>query len=252
VSDPTDAADADLTIEQLAAEVGMTVRNIRAHQSRGLLDPPVVRGRTGFYGRAHVDRLRLIRDMQADGLNLAAIQKLVGSGGEEFAGFRRALAAPFETGGAQIVEGAEVRRLLGVDEVDERTIARAGKLGLFRPVGEDRYEVTSPRLLTAAAEVGALGLRPEAGLDVLEKLDRHAQSIARIFVDLFLEEIWKPFQRAGMPPEEWPKVREAIERLRPLAGEALLGMFEPAMTVAVEKAAERVVERLGRDAAKGR
>lgn len=250
MSDPTDAAD--LTIEQLAAEVGMTVRNIRAHQSRGLLDPPEVRGRTGYYGRAHVDRLRLIRDMQADGLNLAAIQKLVGSGGEEFVGFRRALATPFETGGAQIVAGAEVRRLLGVEDIDEATIARAGRLGLFRPLGEDRYEVTSPRLLTAAAEVGAIGLRPEVGLDVLEKLDRHAQSIAKIFVELFLAEIWKPFQRAGMPPEDWPRVRDALERLRPLAGEALLGMFEPAMTVAVEKAAERVVERIARDAEKGR
>jgi MerR HTH family regulatory protein len=29
-----------LTIEQLAAESGMSVRNIRAHQARGLLDPP--------------------------------------------------------------------------------------------------------------------------------------------------------------------------------------------------------------------
>lgn len=248
----SESTDQGLTIEQLAAQTGMTVRNIRAHQSRGLLDPPEVRGRTGYYGPQHVDRLRLIRDMQADGLNLAAIQKLVGTGGEEFAGFRRALAAPFETGGAQIVEGAEVRRLLGVEEVEDATIERAAKLGLFRGLGEDRYEVTSPRLLTAAAEVGAIGLRPEVGLDVLEKLDRHAQSIAKIFVELFLEEIWKPFQKAGMPPEDWPKVREAIERLRPLAGEALLGMFEPAMSAAVERAAERVAEKLGRDAAKGR
>lgn len=248
----SESTDPGLTIEQLAAETGMTVRNIRAHQSRGLLDPPEVRGRTGFYGAEHVERLRLIRDMQADGLNLAAIQKLVGTGGEEFAGFRRALAAPFETGGAQIVEGTEVRRLLGVEEVDDATIERAARLGLFRPLGEDRYEVTSPRLLTAAAEVGAIGLRPEVGLDVLEKLDRHAQSIAKIFVELFLEEIWKPFQKAGMPPEEWPKVREAIERLRPLAGEALLGMFEPAMSAAVERAAERVADKLGREAAKGR
>ena len=43
---------ADLTIEQLAAETGMTVRNIRAHQARGLLDPPEVRLRVGYYGAA--------------------------------------------------------------------------------------------------------------------------------------------------------------------------------------------------------
>ena len=49
----------------------MTVRNIRAHQSRGLLPPPEVRARTGYYGPEHVARLRLIHDMQAEGFNLA-------------------------------------------------------------------------------------------------------------------------------------------------------------------------------------
>ena len=34
------ADDADLTIDQLAQRTGMTVRNLRAHQSRGLLLPP--------------------------------------------------------------------------------------------------------------------------------------------------------------------------------------------------------------------
>jgi len=35
-----DGPAADLTIEQLAAEVGMSVRNIRNHHSRGLLPAP--------------------------------------------------------------------------------------------------------------------------------------------------------------------------------------------------------------------
>ena len=58
----------ELTIDELARETGMTVRNIRAHQSRGLLPPPEVRARTGYYGPEHVDRLRLITNMQAEGL----------------------------------------------------------------------------------------------------------------------------------------------------------------------------------------
>ena len=40
-------ATAEMTIDALARETGMTVRNIRAHQSRGLLPPPQVRARTG-------------------------------------------------------------------------------------------------------------------------------------------------------------------------------------------------------------
>ena len=52
----------DLTIDELARRTQMTVRNIRAHQSRGLLLPPDVRGRTGFYGPAHAARIELIRE----------------------------------------------------------------------------------------------------------------------------------------------------------------------------------------------
>lgn len=248
MSDVTESAD--LTIEELAAETGMTVRNIRAHQSRGLVPGPVVRGRTGYYGQPHVERLKLIRELQADGLNLAAIAKLVGTGGEEFAGFRRALATPFETGGAQIVTADEVAALVGAD-VDAALVARAEKLGIVRPLADGRYEM-SPRLLAAAAEAREIGIAPDVALDLLEKLDRHGRAIAKLFVDLFLDEVWKPFQDAGMPPEDWPRVRDAVERLRPLAGEALLGMFEPAMTAAVDRAAERVVEKLGKDGGKGR
>src|SRR5437764_10640695 len=71
------AGAATLTIEQLASESGMSVRNIRSHQSRGLLPPPEVRARVGYYGAEHVARLALIADLQADGFNLAAIERLV-------------------------------------------------------------------------------------------------------------------------------------------------------------------------------
>src|ERR1700690_1620848 len=81
-SGPADDSSYNLTVEQLAAEVGMSVRNIRNHHTRGLLPPPEVRARVGFYGADHVARLRLILDLQADGFNLAAIERLLsGSGG---------------------------------------------------------------------------------------------------------------------------------------------------------------------------
>ena len=59
----------------------MTVRNVRAHQSRGLLPPPEVRGRTGYYGAEHVTRIELIRELQADGFNLELIRRLLESTG---------------------------------------------------------------------------------------------------------------------------------------------------------------------------
>ena len=75
------SADVRLTIGELAAAAGMTVRNIRNHQSRGLLPPPELEARTGYYGPEHLERLKLIKAMQADGLNLEAIRRLL-SGSE--------------------------------------------------------------------------------------------------------------------------------------------------------------------------
>ena len=73
-------AEGEMTISELAERTGMTVRNIRAHQTRGLLPPPVVRGRTGYYNEEHVARIELTREMQADGLNLEAIRRVLESG----------------------------------------------------------------------------------------------------------------------------------------------------------------------------
>jgi DNA-binding transcriptional MerR regulator len=73
------SADAQrLTIGELAAAAGMTVRNVRNHAARGLLPPPRLIARTGYYGPEHLERLTLIRAMQAEGFNLEAIGCLFG------------------------------------------------------------------------------------------------------------------------------------------------------------------------------
>jgi DNA-binding transcriptional MerR regulator len=65
------------TIAELAALSGMSSRNIRAYQSRGLLDPPLRHGRVAYYGAHHVARLALIRALQLQGFSLEAIRHLV-------------------------------------------------------------------------------------------------------------------------------------------------------------------------------
>ena len=74
-----------------------------------------------------------------------------------------------------------------------------------------------------------------------EKLRRHADGVARTFVDLFVKEIWEPFDRAGRPEKDWPRIREALERMRPLAARRLLAIFQIAMAEATEKASERTL-----------
>src|SRR3954451_11403404 len=236
---------AEHTIDELARETGMTVRNIRAHQSRGLLPPPEVRARTGYYGPEHVARLRLIQELQGNGYNLAAIKDLVtrsSGSSQEALDFARALLAPFEDERPEVIDAAELAERYGPD-ADRKLLARAERLGIVVPLGEGRYEVPSPTLLRAGETLIALGISLHKALDVIESVARHADSVAQTFVKLFLERVWKPFDKAGQPETEWPAVLAAIEQLRPLASETLVAVFQQRMTQATEKAFGRELDR---------
>jgi len=240
-----DGGDASMTIDELARRTGMTVRNIRAHQSRGLVPPPEVKGRTGYYGDEHVSRIELIKELQADGFNLESIRKLLeGAGGSssEVLDFSRTLRAPFEDEQSEIISADELAGRWG-GALDDQLMARAEKLGMFRELGDGKYEVLSPRLQRAGMELAELGVPPDVALDVAAQVRTHARRVARVFIELFMESVWKPFNEAGRPEAEWPKVRDALERLRPLASEALLVIFQQVMSETVEETTGREIQR---------
>ena len=230
---------ASLTIDALAQRTGMTVRNIRAHQSRGLQPPPEVRARTGYYGEEHVARIELVKELQADGLPLDVIKRMLeherGSA-VSLLRFTRALHEPFSSEEPVVVERSALRGLFGTGDEGPRLVEKAERLGILRPLGDDRYELVSPRLGEAGAELAALGIDGEQALDLVAKLRKQADAMAKAFTDLYLQQIWKPFDKAGRPEEQWPEVLGALERLRPLATDAVVAMMGIAMAEAVEKA----------------
>src|SRR5436190_18892985 len=64
------------TIDELARAAGTKVSTIRLYQQRGLLPPPTIEGRVGYYDDTHLARLRLVADLQQRGFSLAAIREL--------------------------------------------------------------------------------------------------------------------------------------------------------------------------------
>lgn len=55
----------------------MQIQNLRVYERRGLVDPARTSGGTRLYSRADVERLVRIRDLLADGLNLAGIARVL-------------------------------------------------------------------------------------------------------------------------------------------------------------------------------
>jgi DNA-binding transcriptional MerR regulator len=240
-------AEAELKIDELARETGMSVRNIREHQARGLLQPPEVRARIGYYGPEHLARLQLITELQGEGFNLKGIKKLIEDAHgvtDRLAAVRRAVIEPFETEQPQVFTPEELEQRFG--EQGPEVTERAVKLGALVPLGDGRFEAPSPTLIEAAEEVVGRGASLKTALSVLGQIEHHSREVARSFVRLFLEEVWKPFAEAGYPEEQWEEVLESIERLRPIASRALLATFQQTMTREVQDAFGKELARYSR------
>ena len=155
-----------MTIGELAERTGMTVRNIRAHQTRGILPPPVVHGRTGYYNEEHVARIELTRELQGEGLNLEAIRRMgegVNGAAEEIHNLTRSLRAPFEEEAPEIVELTELIELWKTEVEEGRgpeMMQRGEKLGVIRALPDGKVEVISPRMMKAAAALAEVGMSP--------------------------------------------------------------------------------------------
>jgi len=64
-------------ISVAAQMVSMQIQNLRVYERRGLVDPDRTPGGTRLYSRADIDRLHRIRELLAEGLNLAGIGRVL-------------------------------------------------------------------------------------------------------------------------------------------------------------------------------
>ncbi len=236
-----------MTIDELARESGATSRNIRAYQTRGLLPPPRMEGRVGYYDEGHLARLKYIDNLQERGFSLAAIQCLLdaweeGRGLNDVLGFEEVLTAPWSDETPARVPLDQLMEMFpeGVEhpELLERSIA----LGLLVAV-DGELEAPSPRLLRVGAELVAAGVPLAAVLDEYERLVADADRIAGRFVVLFESNVWEPFVVAGMPADRLGAVTEALQRARPTASMAVDAALAHAMERAVAASAARQVAR---------
>jgi DNA-binding transcriptional MerR regulator len=234
-----------LTIDQLAQLTRMSARNIRAHQSRGLLAPPTLHGRTGYYNRDHVARIELIQELQADGYSLDLIRRMLriaGGSTAEVLRFTRALHEPVGDERRGVIELAELQRRFRL--TDSATLARAQEIGLLRPIGDDRYEEVTPQALRGGEVLAELGVPVEHMLEVAAEVRKHTDAIATAYLRMFLDNVWRPLHEAGAPEEGLARVRDAVERLRPLTSAAVMSMFHMSMGEAAERRIEPELRRL--------
>lgn len=233
------SAQTEMTIDQLAARVGMTVRNVRAYAGRGLISPPRLVGRTGYYNSEHLARLQLIRDLIDRGYTLGAVEKALaeqrpGSAGHAL-DLLSVLSGPARADEPEEMSVDALTRLAGTER-DEAFLGRLEEVGLIERLDADRVRLLRPVLVRVGAEALSLGLGRATVLALLDDLGDAVGAIAQRFVESFRADVWRPFLDAGMPEEEWPQVLRSIESLLPIASRAVVAAFRDELSTAVESA----------------
>ncbi|MBN9735348.1 MULTISPECIES: MerR family transcriptional regulator [unclassified Pseudonocardia] len=224
-------------IDQLAARAGMTVRNVRAHLSRGLLQAGEMRGRTAWYGPEHLARLDLIAGLQRRGFSLAAIGVLINQtpsgSAEEALRLYRGMLAPWQPEEPVEIDESEFVEWAGAELPAESLALLAGS-GLLEWPSEGRLRILNPSMVRAGVHAIALGLSPESVVEVGVALRGRTREIADMFVALFRDQVWQAHVDAGLPRDGVADLRTAVEALQPVATQSLLGAFRQTMQEAMD------------------
>ena len=241
VSDPEEVRSVEqdlLTLEELTSRVGMSVRTVRFYTSRGLVPPPVRRGRSGYYGRDHLARLELVQELQSHGFTLAAIERYVGGipagASPEDIALRRTMLAPWQVDLPVTMSRGDLESRAGrpLDDADVDTLQA---LGIVRPAGPDgpdgpdgpagQYEVAVSQLSIGLGLLD-VGFPLEAARAAAAVYAEHGRAVARELYEVFRTRVWPVYQESGATPET---VQDVVERLKPLSINGLVHAYELGM-----------------------
>jgi DNA-binding transcriptional MerR regulator len=225
-AEPNKSAPAtEYTIDELAAVAKVPSRTIRFYQSRGALMSPEIRGRVAYYGSAHIERLKLIAQLQDRGLRIDAIRDLLTSidRGEvdlaEWLGVEQQVQAPWANDQPRTVTEEELYELVGsrrpglvADLLRNKMIERHG----------DVYLVQSPALLSIAMRLEGIGVDLVTARRAEEMVRKHVGRASSELVEMFVE----GFGAGSISPKEFGP---GFTALRTLGMEAVRVIFGRAM-----------------------
>ncbi|MFR9787826.1 MerR family transcriptional regulator [Streptomyces sp. MB22_4] len=218
----TDAGEMSLTVDELAARAGVTVRTVRFYGSKGLLPPPEIGPRrVGRYGATHVARLALIEELQRQGMTLAAIERYLRQLPSDLSAYdlaiHRAVVASWAPDAVETVSRAELERRAGRELADEE-LARLKASGVLvaDEDEEDGFRVDSG-LLRLGLELLDVPLSRGMILAAREVLMEHSRAAARELARLF---------RGEVAERDTRDVRDLSAHVHPLVVQALLTTFQ--------------------------
>ncbi len=237
--EPSAATPELMTLDELTRRVGMSVRNVRFYTSKGLVPPPIRRGRSGYYTSDHVARLDLVTELQAHGFTLSAIERYVAripaDASPETIALHRTLLAPWMAELPETLSRRELARRAGRPLSDD-DLDTLNALGIVFPTKQGKFEVAVAHLSVGVALLD-LGMPLDAALAAQDIFTDHGRQVAAELTELFRTKVWPAYKEGDSSPEQ---LREVVERFKPVTIAALVTAYESAVN---ETKRETIVRR---------
>ncbi len=216
----------EMRLDDLARAAGVASTTVRLYQAKGLLTPPRLQGRTGWYDDAHLRRLRLIARLQDDGFSLAGIASLLdawesGGGIDALVGVETQLDELLGEPHAVVVSVTDLLDRFPEGSMRPDLVQRAGKLGLIQPLDDGNFRVADRRFLDTGAALAQLGVPIDVILDEWDALTVHTDAIAGRFIDVFEHHLAPADWRDGLSAERADELTQILAQLQALARHVL-------------------------------
>ena len=230
-----DANEPLLTLDELTQRVGMSVRTVRFYTTKGLVPPPVRRGRSGYYTPQHVARLELVQELQSHGFTLSAIERYVAGipddATPEDIALARTMLAPWQSDLPVEMDHEQLEAKAG-RELSGDDVATLQALGVVRRRGTT-YLVSSNQL-SSGLRLLELGFPREVAAAAAAVYQEHGEQMAK--------ELWEVINDKLAPlydATEDGRFVEIMQRLQPFSVGGLVSAYENAVARAVRNPRNR-------------
>lgn len=222
----TDVTGDDLlSLDELTRRVGLSVRTVRFYTTKGLLPPPVRRGRSGYYTPEHVARLELVQELQSHGFTLAAIERYVAGipadATPEDIALARTMLAPWQSDLPVEMDRRQLEAKAG-RSLSEEDVATLQALGVLRRRGT-AYLVAGNQLAIGVRLLD-LGFPREVAVAAAAVYQEHGEQMAQELYEVVRDKLLPVY--GDMQAEHF---REVMERLKPLSVGGLVTAYEAAV-----------------------
>lgn len=195
----------EMRIDELAHRAGVPTRTIRYYTQQELLPSPKLRGRVGYYDARHLDRLRLIKELQEKRyLPLSVIRSVIRhfEGGADLETMLAPLDMVFQPRWDAVERREFTRAELAAEaNVDIAVVDAADDMGFLFPVRrgrEKRYTLDDVQMLIVTKMWLELGIPRSLGRLYRSSLEE----ISKMQVRAFNESVVAPLADERLLPEE--------------------------------------------------